>query len=153
MTGGRVKRVQQYVGNEPFMLTYGDGVSDVNIGNLVEYHRTNGKLATVTAVQPSGRFGALDIGEGNVIRTFQEKPQGDGCWINGGFFVMQPEVFNYIEDDNTIFERSPIENLAKDNQLVAFKHDGFWQAIDTMRDKQLLEELWSKNQAPWKVWE
>ena len=152
MTGGRVKRVQEYVGNEPFMLTYGDGVSDVNIQQLVECHQKHGKLATVTSVQPSGRFGALELSEDNCVRGFQEKPQGDGGWINGGFFVLQPEVFNYIENDSTIFERSPMEKLAQDNQLVAYKHDGFWQPMDTMRDKDNLEDLWQKNKAPWKSW-
>lgn len=153
MTGGRVKRVQQYVGQEPFMLTYGDGVSNINIANLVDYHKSHGKLATVTSVQPSGRFGALDLSDGNMVQGFQEKPQGDGGWINGGFFVLQPEVFDYIEGDNTIFERTPIEKLASGNQLVAYKHDGFWQPMDTMRDKEHLEELWQKKKAPWKLWE
>jgi len=153
MTGGRVKRVQQYIGNEPFMLTYGDGVSNVEIGKLVEYHKSHGKLATVTSVQPSGRFGALELTEDNIVQGFQEKPQGDGGWINGGFFVLQPEVFNYIEGDSTIFERAPMENLAKNNQLVAYKHNGFWQPMDTMRDKESLEALWQKNKAPWKLWE
>lgn len=152
MTGGRVKRIQEYVGNEPFMLTYGDGVSDVNIQQLVEYHQQHGKLATVTSVQPSGRFGALELSEGNGVLGFQEKPQGDGGWINGGFFVLQPEVFNYIENDSTIFERAPMEKLAQDNQLVAYKHNGFWQPMDTMRDKDNLEDLWQKNKAPWKSW-
>ncbi|MBP2644431.1 MAG: glucose-phosphate cytidylyltransferase, partial [Firmicutes bacterium] len=152
MTGGRIKKIQPYVNNEPFMLTYGDGVSDVNIKDLVQYHKASGKLATVTAVQPSGRFGALDIGEGNIVGKFNEKPSGDGGWINGGFFVLQPEVFNYIEDDNTIFERSPLEDLAQENQLLAYKHTGFWQSMDTMRDKEYLESLWQQNNAPWKLW-
>ncbi len=153
MTGGRVKRIQPYIGNEPFMMTYGDGVSDVDIHKLVEYHKSHGKLATVTSVQPSGRFGLLALSEENIVQGFQEKPKGDGGWINGGFFVLQPEVFNYIENDSTIFERAPLENLAKDNQLVAYKHEGFWQPMDTMRDKDNLESLWQKNKAPWKVWE
>lgn len=152
MTGGRVKRVQQYIKNEPFMLTYGDGVSDVDICSLVDYHRSHGKLATITSVQPSGRFGALKLGVDNGVQGFQEKPQGDGGWINGGFFVLQPEVFDYIEGDSTIFERGPMEKLAKNNELVAYKHNGFWQPMDTMRDKENLEELWQKNKAPWKVW-
>ncbi len=151
MTGGRVKRIQQYIGNEPFMLTYGDGVSNVDIGKLVEYHKSHGKLATVTSVQPAGRFGILDLSETNDVLGFQEKPKGDYSWINGGFFVLQPEVFDYIEGDDTIFERAPLEKLAKDHQLVAFKHDGFWQAMDTMRDKDYLEDLWQKNKAPWKL--
>ena len=153
MTGGRVKRIQQYIGNEPFMLTYGDGVSDVDIPSLVAYHKLHGKLATVTSVQPSGRFGALDLTGDNMVQGFQEKPQGDGGWINGGFFVLQPEVFDYLEDDNTIFERTPMEKLAKENELIAYKHEGFWQPMDTIRDKDNLEGLWQKNQAPWKVWE
>ena len=152
MTGGRVKRIRQYVGDEPFMLTYGDGVSNVDIGTLVAYHQAHGKLATLTSVQPSGRFGALELGDHNVVTGFQEKPQGDGGWINGGFFVLQPEVFDMIENDSTIFERGPMETLAKANELVAYKHDGFWQPMDTMRDKDQLEALWQKNQAPWKLW-
>lgn len=151
-TGGRVKRIQKYIGNEPFMLTYGDGVSNVDLAKLFAYHQGKGKLATVTSVQPSGRFGALDLTKDNMVQGFQEKPQGDGGWINGGFFVLQPEVFDYIEDDSTIFERAPMENLAKDDQLVAYKHSGFWQPMDTMRDKDYLENLWQKNQAPWKMW-
>lgn len=153
LTGGRVKRVQQYIGNEAFMLTYGDGVGNVDIGKLVEAHKSHGKLATVTSVQPSGRFGALELTADNVVQGFQEKPQGDGGWINGGFFVLEPKVFDYIEGDSTIFERDPMENLAKDNQLVAHKHSGFWQPMDTMRDKDNLEDLWQKNKAPWKLWE
>ena len=153
MTGGRVKCVQPYIGNEPFMLTYGDGVSNVDISKLVAYHLSHGKIATVTSVQPSGRFGALDMTESNIVQGFQEKPQGDGGWINGGFFVLNPEVFNYIEGDSTIFERTPMENLAKNNQLVAYKHDGFWQPMDTMRDKEQLEDLWKNDKAPWKLWE
>lgn len=152
MTGGRVKRIKDYIENEPFMLTYGDGVSDVNIADVVKCHKDHGKLATVTSVQPSGRFGSLDLSAENIVRGFQEKPKGDGAWINGGFFVLQPEVFDYIGDDSTIFERAPMENLARDNQLVAYKHDGFWQPMDTMRDKDYLEELWQKNKAPWKLW-
>lgn len=152
LTGGRVKRVQSYIGNEPFMLTYGDGVSDVNITKLVEFHKMKGKLATVTSIQPVGRFGTLDLSEDDVVRSFQEKPQGEGGWINGGFFVLQPEVFDYIENDNTIFERDPMEKLAKDKQLVAYRHKGFWQPMDTMRDKDSLESLWQKNKAPWKLW-
>lgn len=152
MTGGRVKRIQKYIGNEAFMLTYGDGVSNVDIRGLVDYHMAHGKLATVTSVQPSGRFGALDIAQENIVKGFQEKPQGDGNWINGGFFVLQPEVFDYIEDDSTIFERTPMEKLASNNELVAYKHYGFWQPMDTMRDKDYLEGLWKKTKAPWKLW-
>jgi glucose-1-phosphate cytidylyltransferase len=152
MTGGRVKRVREYVGNEPFMLTYGDGVADVNIRDLAAYHAAHGKLATVTSIQPSGRFGALDLAEGNSVRGFHEKPKGDGAWINAGFFVLQPEVFDYIAGDDTFFEREPLENLAKEQELVAYKHSGFWQPMDTLRDKNLLEELWKTGNAPWKSW-
>ena len=152
MTGGRVKRVQQYIGNEPFMLTYGDGVGNVDIRNLVEYHNLHGKLATVTSVQPLGRFGALEITEGNRVQGFQEKPQGDGGWVNGGFFVLEPKVFDYIENDTIIFEHTPMENLAKNNQLMTYKHNGFWQPMDTIRDKEHLEKLWQTGKAPWKVW-
>lgn len=152
MTGGRVKRIQPYVGNETFMLTYGDGVADVNIKELVAYHNTHGKLATITSTQPSGRFGALNIAEDNLVRGFQEKPKGDGAWINAGFFVMEPKVFDYISDDRTILEKEPLENLASAEELVAYKHDGFWQPMDTLRDKNQLEELWKSGKAPWKVW-
>lgn len=152
MTGGRVKRVKDYIGNEPFMLTYGDGVADVNIRELVDYHQTHGKLATVTSIQPAGRFGALDLDDDNLIHGFQEKPKGDGAWINGGFFVMQPEVLEYIDGDATILEREPLEGLAQAGQLVAHKHTGFWQPMDTLRDKNLLDDLWKAGKAPWKVW-
>lgn len=152
LTGGRVKRIQQYVGNETFMLTYGDGVADVDILNLVECHKAHGKIATVTSVQPLGRFGALELADENSVLGFQEKPQGDGGWINGGFFVLEPEVFNYIDGDQTIFERDPLENLAKAGQLVAYKHYGFWQPMDTMRDREGLEKLWQLSEAPWKLW-
>lgn len=152
MTGGRVKRIRQFVNNETFMLTYGDGVSDVNIKKLVEYHKLHGKLATVTSTQPGGRFGALNISDDNRVLGFQEKPKGDGAWINAGFFVMEPEVFNYIDNDSTILEREPLENLAKDGQLMTYKHDGFWLPMDTLRDKNRLEELWQSGKAPWKIW-
>ncbi|MDD2366395.1 MAG: glucose-1-phosphate cytidylyltransferase [Desulfuromonadaceae bacterium] len=152
MTGGRVKKVQPYIGDEPFMLTYGDGVSNVNIAELVDYHKAHGKLATVTSIQPVGRFGAIDLTDDNIVRGFKEKPKGDGLWINGGFFVLQPEVFNYIDSNNTMFERAPLERLANQSQLTAYKHDGFWQAMDTLRDKTLLEELWESGDAPWKLW-
>lgn len=152
MTGGRIKRVQEYVGNEPFMLTYGDGVGDVDIKKLVEFHKEHGKLITMTSVLPEGRFGALDIDESLKVNSFQEKPKGDGSWINGGFFVCQPEVFNYIADDKTTFEREPLENLAKDNQLYTYKHSGFWKPMDTQRDKTQLEELIEKKTAPWIKW-
>jgi len=152
MTGGRVKRVKDYIGNEPFMLTYGDGVADVNIKQLLTYHQAHGKLATVTSIQPAGRFGALDLDDDNLIHGFQEKPKGDGAWINGGFFVMQPEVLDYIDGDATILEREPLEGLAQAGQLVAHKHTGFWQPMDTLRDKNLLDDLWKSGKAPWKVW-
>lgn len=153
MTGGRIKKAQQYIGNEPFMLTYGDGVSDVDINALIKTHKAHGKLATVTMVQPEGRFGALDIDEKGNIKSFQEKPKGDGAWINAGFFVLQPEVFNYIPDgDGIIWERDPLEALAKDGQLSGYKHTGFWKPMDALRDKIVLEELWNSGKAPWKVW-
>ena len=153
MTGGRIKRAQEYVGNEPFMLTYGDGVSDVDINALIESHKKSGKLCTMTAVQLAGRFGALVIKDDNMITSFMEKPKGEESWINGGFFVCQPEVFDYIKDgDATIFERAPLENLAKDGQLNAYKHYGFWQPMDMLRDKIELNEKWITKKAPWKVW-
>lgn len=152
MTGGRVKRVKEYIGNEPFMLTYGDGVANVNIKELVACHQSHGKLATVTSIQPAGRFGALELDDDNLIHGFQEKPKGDGAWINGGFFVMQPEVLDYIDGDATILEREPLEGLAQAGQLVAHKHIGFWQPMDTLRDKNLLDDLWKSGKAPWKVW-
>jgi glucose-1-phosphate cytidylyltransferase len=153
MTGGRLKRIQKYVGNNPFMMTYGDGVADINIPQLVTYHKANGKLATISAVLPSGKFGALQIAENDSIMSFFEKPQGDGSWVNGGFFVLQPEVFDYITDgDTTIFERTPLENLARDGQLQAFRHRGFWKPMDTLREKLELQSLWESGSAPWKLW-
>lgn len=151
MTGGRVKRVAPYL-DSTFMLTYGDGVADVDINALLEFHRSHGKAATVTSTQPSGRFGALNMdGDGNVL-AFQEKPVGDGSWINGGFFVLEPTVLDRIGSDATVFEKEPLEGLASDSELVAYKHSGFWQPMDTLRDKNHLEELWSTGNAPWKVW-
>ena len=152
MTGGRVKRIRQYVGDEPFMLTYGDGVGDVDLRRLVAFHQAHGKLATITSVQPDGRFGSLQLADGDVVEGFQEKPQGDGGWINGGFFVLQPQVFDYIDGDATVFEREPLENLARDRQLVAHKHFGFWKPMDTLRDNTELNELWDSGKAPWKKW-
>ena len=152
MTGGRVKKIRKYVGDEPFMLTYGDGVADVNIAELVAYHQTKRKLVTVTAVQPLGRFGSLDLSEENEVRGFQEKPKGDGAWVNGGFFVLQPQIFDYISDDSTVLEQEPLEKVASNGELVAFKHENFWQPMDSMRDKVKLNELWSAGKAPWKVW-
>jgi len=152
MTGGRIKRVKQYVENdELFCLTYGDGVSDVNITKLLEFHRAHGKDATLTGVQPPGRFGALGM-DGTAITSFQEKPNGDGSWINGGFFVCNPRVIDRIAGDSTTWEREPLEGLAAEEQIHAYQHDGFWQPMDTLRDKVLLEELWAAGNAPWKVW-
>lgn len=153
MTGGRIKRAEEYVGREPFLLTYGDGVSDVDINKLIENHKASKKFATMTAVQPSGRFGALKIEGDNSISSFLEKPKGDGSWINGGFFVCEPEVFDFItEGDQTIFERCPLENLAKSENLNAFKHSGFWQPMDTLKDKTMLTDLWLEHKAPWAKW-
>lgn len=153
MTGGRIKRAQNYIGNEPFMLTYGDGVGDVNINELVEYHKKHGKAITMTAVQPEGRFGSLQIDENEKVKSFQEKPKGDGSWINAGFFVCEPKVLDYIDNsDKIIFEREPLENLAKDNELYTFKHRGFWKPMDTQRDKFQLEELIKNKKAPWIKW-
>lgn len=152
MTGGRIKRIKDHLNGERFMLTYGDGVGDVNINSLVKFHESHGKLATMTAVQPSGRFGALRINDDKKVESFVEKPAGDGAWINGGFFVLEPQVIDYIKDDNTIWEREPLENLTKESQLFAYKHEGFWKPMDTLRDKIELEKLWSTKEAPWKVW-
>jgi glucose-1-phosphate cytidylyltransferase len=153
MTGGRVKKTAEYFNNKPFMLTYGDGVANVDIGSLVKFHESHGKYITMTSVQPEGRFGALKIEANNQVSEFMEKPQGDGNWINGGFFVCQPEVLDYIDDDpSTIFEREPLENLAKDNQLYTYKHNGFWSCMDTLRDKTKLNQMWDDNNARWKVW-
>jgi glucose-1-phosphate cytidylyltransferase len=152
MTGGRVKRVREYLGNEPFMLTYGDGVSDVNLQALLSFHKEHGKIATLTSTQPSGRFGALSLADSHKIVSFQEKPKGDGGWVNAGFFVLQPEIFDYIEGDSTILELGPLETLANKGELFAYKHKGFWQPMDTVRDKVLLEEYWTKGTAPWKRW-
>jgi glucose-1-phosphate cytidylyltransferase len=155
MTGGRLARVRPYIGDSTFCFTYGDGVADINIANLIQAHKSSGKLATVTAVQPPGRYGALDFSptsESTVI-SFQEKPTGDGAWINGGFFVLEPEAISYIQDgDATVWERAPLEKLACDQQLNAYKHKGFWQPMDTLRDKTVLDELWTANRAPWKTW-
>lgn len=151
-TGGRVKRVRDYVGDDTFLLTYGDGVSDIDIKALVSFHKGHGRLATVSAAQPGGRFGSLDLGEGDFVRAFIEKPIGDGGWINAGFFVMEPKVFDYIDGDSTALEKEPVENLARDGQLVARKHHGFWQPMDTLRDKMHLEDLWARGNAPWKNW-
>lgn len=151
MTGGRLKRVKNYLGDNDFCFTYGDGLGDINIRSLVEFHRSHGCKATLTAVQPPGRFGALHI-EGNVVSRFLEKPEGDGGWINGGFFVLSPSVIDYIKDDRTIWEREPLEELAKEGNLFSYFHKGFWQPMDTLRDKNYLEELWIAARAPWKIW-
>ena len=154
-TGARIKRIQKYIGNEPFLLTYGDGVSDVNITELVNFHQKNkNALVTMTAIQPGGRFGVLDIDHHNSsVTRFVEKAKEDGGWINGGFMVVQPEVFNYIKDDEmAVFEKEPLEAIAHDGHLQAYKHTGFWQCMDTQRDKSALEALWEANQAPWKLW-
>ena len=153
MTGGRIKKAQEYIGNEPFLLTYGDGVADININALIENHKQNKKFCTLTAVKPTGKFGAIKIDNDGTINDFQEKPDGDGNWINGGFMVCEPEVFNYIDkDESTIFERKPLENLAKDGQLNAYKHVGFWRSMDTLKDKNDLTELWLNNKAQWAKW-
>lgn len=152
MTGGRVKRIEKYIGNETFLLTYGDGVADIDIAELISYHKQHGKIATMTAYNIGQRFGVLDIDEGNVIRSFREKNASDGGMINVGYMVLQPEIFNYIDGDTTVFEKEPLERLAEEGQLVAYKHRGFWQCMDTQRDKKKLEELWESGQAPWKRW-
>jgi glucose-1-phosphate cytidylyltransferase len=151
-TGGRIKRLAPYVNNETFMLTWGDGVSDINIKELLAFHRSHGKMATLTAVHPPARFGHLDL-DGNQIVEFSEKPQTREGWINGAFFVLEPEVFDYIEGDDTQWEKAPLENLAKDGQLMAYKYTGFWQCMDTIRDKKRLEKLWDSGDAPWKTWQ
>jgi glucose-1-phosphate cytidylyltransferase len=153
MTGGRLKRVRSHVGDETFCFTYGDGVSDVNIGELVDFHRDQKALVTLTAVQPPGRFGALALAETQThVSGFREKPGGDGAWVNGGFFVVEPGAFDYIGDDSTVWEREPLERMAEEQQLAAYKHRGFWQPLDTLRDRMYLEELWSSGKAPWKIW-
>lgn len=150
-TGGRLKRVADYVGGETFCFTYGDGVSDIDLRALIAYHRSQGRLATVTAIQPPGRYGALQI-EGERVQQFQEKPDGDGAWINGGFFVLEPGVLDYIDGDATVWENEPLQRLAAADELSAYRHRGFWHAMDTLRDKNLLEALWATGEAPWKTW-
>lgn len=153
MTGGRIKRIQKYI-DDTFLLTYGDGVGDVNIKELVEFHKKNGKKATVTVVQPSGRFGSIKFDEKDEVKVFafQEKPRGDGSWINGGFFVCEPDVFEYIDGDSSIWERAPLEQLAAEEELLAFRHHGFWKPMDTLREKTELEEMWNAGTAKWKLW-
>jgi glucose-1-phosphate cytidylyltransferase len=153
MTGGRLKRVGDYIGNETFCFTYGDGVSDINIRKLIEFHKSQNTVATITAVQPPGRFGVINIKEDeNILLSFKEKPKGDGAWVNGGFFVIEPEGLDYISDDMSVWEQEPMQNLASEGMLSAYKHYGFWQPMDTLRDKSYLEELWNSGKAPWKVW-
>jgi len=151
LTGGRLKRVREPLGNEPFCFTYGDGVADVNIRELIDFHHAHGKLATVTAIQPPGRYGALNM-QGSRVNSFQEKPAGDGAWINGGYFVLDPAVIDYIADDQSSWEAEPLMQLAEEGNLMAYQHRGFWQAMDTLRDKNHLEDLWSKGNPPWKRW-
>ncbi|MGD9731216.1 MAG: glucose-1-phosphate cytidylyltransferase [Desulfamplus sp.] len=154
MTGGRIKRAQWFIGDEPFMLTYGDGVGDIDISKLVLFHKSHGKALTMTSVQPEGRFGAMDIQNDSRVSHFMEKPKGDSGWVNAGFFVCQPKVFDYIkEGDQTVFEGNPIEQLTLDGELFAYKHNGFWKCMDTMRDKNQLNEMWKNNQAKWKIWQ
>ncbi|MGE5548184.1 MAG: glucose-1-phosphate cytidylyltransferase [Solirubrobacterales bacterium] len=150
-TGGRLRRVRDYIGNEDFCFTYGDGVADVDIRKLISFHREHGRKATVTAVRPAGRFGALGI-DGETVRAFEEKPKGDGHWVNGGFFVCKPDVIDYIDDDATAWEKKPLETLAAEGELHAYHHEGFWYAMDTLRDMQHLQELWAAGKAPWRVW-
>jgi len=153
MTGARIKQIEKHIGKEPFLLTYGDGVADIDVSALVQHHKSSGRLCTVSAVQPSGRFGALDIDPGSDVSSFLEKPKGDGSWINGGFFVCQPEVMGYVTlNESCIWEREPLEKLAADKQLSAFKHVGYWKPMDTLRDKQELEKEWSSGHAAWKKW-
>ncbi len=152
MTGGRLKRVRSFVGNETFMLTYGDGLSDVNISALVEAHKAHKKIATVTAVVPEGKFGVLSIDNNSLVTSFSEKTDNAKSRINGGFFVLEPEIFDYLDNDETVFEKAPLENLAKDGELKAFNHDGFWKPMDTVNDKNKLEALWAAGASPWKLW-
>lgn len=153
MTGGRIKRIQNYIGKDPFCMTYGDAVSDVNINKLVEMHRKMGRVATLTAVQPLGRFGMINISKELLVTNFREKRKDDTGWINGGYMVLEPDIFDFIDGDTTIFEREPLERLSQEGLLTAYKHDGFWQCMDTKREKDYLEELWNSASAPWKIWE
>ena len=152
MTGGRIKRIEKFIGSERFMLTYGDGVANIDLNKLKEFHLKHNKTITLTSVLPEGRYGSLDITAGNKIERFFEKPKGDNVWINGGFFICEPEIFKYLENDNTIFEREPLEKLAKNGEVYGYKHDDFWKCMDTLRDKIQLNELWENNKAPWVVW-
>ncbi|USK57222.1 glucose-1-phosphate cytidylyltransferase [Cytobacillus solani] len=152
LTGGRIKKIKDYIKDQTFCLTYGDGLSNINISELIKFHNKHEKHATVSAVQPPGRFGEIIL-QNDQVSGFNEKPKGDGNWVNGGFFVLDSAVFNYISDDKTVWEREPLERLAKENQLVAFQHTGFWQPMDTLRDRMKLEDMWSKDKAPWRVWQ
>lgn len=152
MTGGRLKRVRNYIGDEPFFMTYGDGVADVDIEKLLAFHNDHGRLATMTAIKPNSRFGVLDLSDKDEVKAFREKSAVDSGWINAGFMVLSPEVLDYVKDDTIMFEREPMEKLAQEGQLMCYKHEGFWQCMDTLRDKEKLEELWNDNKAPWKVW-
>ena len=149
MTGGRIKRIEKYIDNSTFMLTYGDGLSDLNVNKLLQFHQSHGKWATLTAVKLPGRFGQLQLTTEGSVTEFEEKPRGDGCWVNGGFFVLEPEIFKYIDGDSTIWEKESLENLTKLSQLMAFKHTGFWHPMDTLRDKEYLEDIWHTGKAPW----
>jgi glucose-1-phosphate cytidylyltransferase len=152
MTGGRIKRVLPYVGDEPFCMTYGDGLADIDIRALIDFHREHGLRATVTGVQPPGRFGALEVVDGDRVKGFMEKPRGDGAWINGGFFVLSPEVGSYIGGDATVWEQEPMRGLAEDGQLATYRHTGFWLGMDTLRDRGVMQELWESGRAPWRKW-
>lgn len=153
MTGGRIKQAQRYIGDEPFCLTYGDGVGDVDITQSIEFHKSTGKKVTMTAVQPEGRFGTFTLGPGQQeLKSFHEKPKGDGAWINAGYFVCEPDIVDYIEDDATVWENEPLQRLAAENEVVANKHEGFWMPMDTLRDRNVLEGMWEQNKAPWKIW-
>jgi glucose-1-phosphate cytidylyltransferase len=151
MTGGRIKRVKDYIGDETFFLTYGDGVSDVDLKELLKFHKNQDSFATLTAVQPPGRYGAFTL-ESDKVMSFREKPKGDSAWINGGFFVLEPQIFNYINDDSTVWEREPMEKLAHESKLTAYKHDNYWQSMDSLHDKNVLEQVWSSGNPPWKKW-
>ncbi len=153
MTGGRIKRVRKYLGDEPFMLTYGDGLSDIDLKSLLHFHKQNKKLVTVTAVQPAGRFGSLVINSENNLTSFFEKPPGDNYWINGGFFILEQNSIDFIEGDESVWERNPLEEISKNKELVAYKHFGFWHPMDTLRDKNYLNDLWRNNKAPWRIWD
>jgi len=154
MTGGRIKKAQEFIGDEPFMLTYGDGVANIDIDELLKFHKSHGKALTMTSAQPDGRFGALEISDDNQVLEFKEKPKGDGGWINAGYFVCEPKVFDYIlNDDSCVFEQAPLQTLAKEGEIYTYKHSGFWKPMDTLRDKIKLNELWGSGDAPWKVWD